>query len=218
MTEKYRRCRLNEGVYYDEKDIYHNWDRFRGGDINLCFIVGHSGSGKTSVSRYLAEEYSADVCEMDMLYYVILEGQVFPLEETGELLGAFVYGEGSHLHEVSKKIEPGNLYQFWVDCLAWFLRFAMRYASFHRDRRFIVEGVHILDFLPSEFREYAVFVKGTSLISSKMRQTYRDRLRKANAGIAQNGSFTEDLLHEWEYFESDERKLAKFREYFSGLG
>lgn len=37
---------ITEGVIMNQPDIYYNKDKFDSGDINLCFILGHSGSGK----------------------------------------------------------------------------------------------------------------------------------------------------------------------------
>ena len=36
----------NEAYVKNVKDIYYNKDQFDSGEINLCFITGHSGSGK----------------------------------------------------------------------------------------------------------------------------------------------------------------------------
>ena len=41
----------NEAYIKNIKDIYYNKDQFDSGEINLCFITGHSGSGKSTMAH-----------------------------------------------------------------------------------------------------------------------------------------------------------------------
>lgn len=47
---------LDESLLINEKDIYYNKDKFDSGEINLCFITGLSGSGKSTMSREMAKQ------------------------------------------------------------------------------------------------------------------------------------------------------------------
>jgi adenylylsulfate kinase-like enzyme len=47
---------LDESLLLNEKDIYYNKDKFDSGEINLCFITGLSGSGKSTMSREMAKQ------------------------------------------------------------------------------------------------------------------------------------------------------------------
>ena len=42
---------IRESFLFNDKDIYWNKDKFDSGEINLCFITGYSGSGKSTMGR-----------------------------------------------------------------------------------------------------------------------------------------------------------------------
>ena len=54
----------NEAYIKNIKDIYYNKDKFDSGKINLCFITGHSGSGKSTMANNMSgnniEAYELD--------------------------------------------------------------------------------------------------------------------------------------------------------------
>lgn len=110
-----------------------------------------------------------------------------------------------------------NPYPFWIDCLSTFFGFAMDFADCHKDQRFVIEGVQPLEFNPANFKDYTVFIKGLSLINSKMRQAKRDRARDIFVGHTPSESYLEYLYDGWHCFERDEAKLKRFRDYFSPL-
>lgn len=210
--------RLCEGIYYDDKDIYYNKDKFDRGEVNLCFIVGHSGSGKSTMALELLEKDSTlHICEMDKFYYLIWNKINFTKEEQGILFETFMQYDGKRLSQISPSIDMHNPYPFWIDCLSTFFGFAMDFADCHKDQRFVIEGVQPLEFNPANFRDYAVFIKGSSLINSKMRQAKRDRARDIFVGHTPSESYLEYLYDGWHCFERDEAKLKRFRDYFSPL-
>ena len=43
----------NEKYAVSEPDLYYKEDSFNSGDTNICFILGHSGSGKSMMARTL---------------------------------------------------------------------------------------------------------------------------------------------------------------------
>ena len=43
----------NEKYAVSEPDLYYKEDSFNAGDTNICFILGHSGSGKSMMARTL---------------------------------------------------------------------------------------------------------------------------------------------------------------------
>ena len=56
---------LNESIFKDEPDIYYKKDKFDNKEINLCFITGLSGSGKSTMGSNM-EEDSSDVEHVDL--------------------------------------------------------------------------------------------------------------------------------------------------------
>ena len=57
---------LNEGMLTDEPDIYYNIRDLEADKINLCFILGHSGSGKTTMAKKLKGD-KVDINPLDAL-------------------------------------------------------------------------------------------------------------------------------------------------------
>ena len=56
----------NEKYLLSEPDLYYKEDSFNSGDTNICFILGHSGSGKSMMARTL-EGDEIDHIELDDL-------------------------------------------------------------------------------------------------------------------------------------------------------
>ena len=56
----------NESFVVSEPDLYYKEECFNSGDTNICFILGHSGSGKSVMARTL-EGDDIDHIELDDL-------------------------------------------------------------------------------------------------------------------------------------------------------
>ena len=54
--EKVNESYTQEGYIKDTKDIYYNKDKFDSGEVNLCFITGLSGSGKSTMGRSMSSK------------------------------------------------------------------------------------------------------------------------------------------------------------------
>jgi ribosomal protein S18 acetylase RimI-like enzyme len=87
---------LNEGYVINQKDILYNKDKFESGEINLCFVTGHSGSGKSTYTYKYAEDRNykgVDVFSLDDLQWSYKYSDE-NLKEYGELAYKFFTGEG----------------------------------------------------------------------------------------------------------------------------
>lgn len=58
---------LKEGAILSDKNFEYNFDKFKSGEVNLLFIAGLSGSGKSTYGSQIAQEYNCDFIEMDIL-------------------------------------------------------------------------------------------------------------------------------------------------------
>ena len=67
----------NEKYLISEPDLYYKEESFNAGDTNICFILGHSGSGKSSMAKSL-EGHDIDHIELDEL---LLTRDHFTMEE-----------------------------------------------------------------------------------------------------------------------------------------
>ena len=186
-------------------DIMYNEDKFLSGEINLCFVTGLMGSGKTT----LAAQYDGDNVErisLDVISFNNLS------EEDWE-----EYGELSHDY-FQQSVGRTNKHKISDDDKCWHINcgfdgilirdiidFTKGYATEHPEKKFIIEGVQILYMCtPEELDRYAVFIKDTPMIVSKFRAVKRDS-RWYGKFI-----FRKDLS----YYIKDSKKLKVFRKYF----
>ena len=204
---------LQEGFIKSDQDIFYNRDRFIDGDINIAFIIGLSGSGKTSLARKMSyrgadspdtkiEHYDMD----DIIFNKSKKGHDLDFyRRKGELAYEFFSGPGSKFFVNFKEIEDLlhlNEDRYREQITNAFVDFAIRYANHHRDKKFIIEGVWLHRYIsPSRFRDYAVCIKGTSAIVSGYRAGKRD------------GDYMDKLKKSTQYI-GDEMKIQRFRQMF----
>lgn len=162
----------NETLLISEPDLYYNKEAFDDGRINLCFVIGYSGSGKS----VLTKEYEGDHVEkisMDDLVCARDHFSLKQLKDMSELLYAFFSGEGARYYITREERDP---FADHSEVFVKFIEYAVGYSKEHKDRKFILEGIWTYLFFddPSKFDDYAVFMKGTSLIKSKFRRLLRE--------------------------------------------
>ena len=163
---------MNETLLISEPDLYYNKEAFDDGRINLCFVIGYSGSGKS----VLTKEYEGDNVEkisMDDLVCARDHYSLKQLKDMSELLYAFFSGDGAKYYITR---EERDLFADHSEVFVKFIEYAFDYSKEHKDRKFILEGIWTYLFFddPSKFDDYAVFMKGTSLIKSKFRRLLRE--------------------------------------------
>ena len=111
-----------------------------------------------------------------------------------------------------------------------FIRYTCKYAHSHTEKKFILEGIWTYLFFddPSRFSKYAVYMKGTSLIKSKLRRMTREAnntpleswYRLIDFGVYAADTTLYDInLDKWRrYFEKKPETVIKEEEnYFTLL-
>ncbi len=168
-----------ETFVVSEPDLYYREDDFNAGELNICFILGHSGSGKSRMAGTLVGD-DIDHIELDDL---LLTKDHIPKEEYED--------------------------RVFVD----FVNFAMDYAKQHREKKYIIDGIWIYLYFsdPSVFADYAVFIKGTSFLKSKIRAMKREMQRDKAALQDRKQMFGREVRN----YLLDENKINCFRSYFS---
>ena len=168
-----------EGVVFNEKDIYYNRDKFEKGETNLCFITGHSGSGKSTMAKGLASTPNIEHYELDDVVANKMTFTMNQLKEYGDLIYSFFTGVGKKYYYDKSDVDSGNvtpingLYE--EKLINDFVDFSIKYANSHNDKKIIIEGIWLYEFIePSKLKEYAVYVKGTSALLSTIRAANRD--------------------------------------------
>ena len=77
-----------------EPDLYYNEEKFNSGKTNICFILGHSGSGKSVMARRL-EGDDIDHIELDDLLLAKDHFTKNELDEYSDMFAAFFNGAGA---------------------------------------------------------------------------------------------------------------------------
>lgn len=212
---------IGEGYLLNKKDIYYNKDKFDSGEINLCFITGHSGSGKTTMGRYMQSEKNVETYELDDLIfnYNFSDDN---LKEYGNLIYSFFKGVGKQFRYHSKKelydnhkwddTSVYNGYEFSI--ITSFVNYAIKYAKSHKNTKFVLEGIWIYMFFePKYFEDYAVYIKGTSVLISNLRAARRDSKDGKNK-LETIKNRVRESLRILKYHLIDEKDVSKFYNYF----
>ena len=169
---------IMESVIFNSKDTYYNKDKFDSGEINLCFITGFSGSGKSTMANEM-EKSGVEKYELDDIVFQFNFSDD-NLKEYGGMINSFFNGPGKKYRAVKgiddlKTDKEADDYQ--ADICIDFIDYAKKYASSHKDKKFVVEGVEIfgayIDKIES-LKDYAIYIKGTSLFNSYIRSAKRD--------------------------------------------
>jgi energy-coupling factor transporter ATP-binding protein EcfA2 len=201
----------NEKYVHTEPDLYYKEESFNSGNTNICFILGHSGSGKSRMARTL-EGDEIDHIELDDL---LLARDHFTMDELkgySDMFYSFFAGEGAkyYIGLEERNSIPKEEYEdkVFVD----FVKFAMEYSKQHREKKYIVEGIWIYLYFedPSVFDDYAVFIKGTSFLKSKIRAMKREMQRDKETLQERKQMFGRETRN---YF-LDEDKIDIYRNYF----
>ena len=93
-----------------------------------------------------------------------------------------------------------------------FVKYAIDYAKKHKEKNYIIEGIWIYLYFddPSIFSDYAVFIKGTSFLKSKIRTAKREMKRDKEELQDRKNMFGRETRN---YF-LDEEKIDKYRNFF----
>ena len=195
-----------------EPDLYYKEESFNSGDTNICFVLGHSGSGKSVMSRTL-EGNDIDHIELDDLMLTADHFTMDELKEYSDVLYSFFNNEGKKYYIGIEEREAIPKEEYEDKVFIDFVRYAMDYAKQHKEKKYIIDGIWIYLYFddPSEFEDYAVFIKGTSFLKSKIRATRREMQRDKETLQDRKQMFGREVRN----YLLDEDKIDKFRNYFS---
>ena len=175
---------LNEAVLKSEPDIYYNKEKFDSGEINLCFITGHSGSGKSTMAQNM-ESKNIETYELDDVNNVSAFSDD-NLKEYGDLIYSYFKGPGKKYRVpyqgfTDEWFEENGFGKISSDAKYYgenvndFVKYAMKYAKSHTNKKFIIEGLQLFCYCNAkDFTNYAVYIKGTSAAKSFFRSLKRD--------------------------------------------
>lgn len=217
----------HESYIQNKPDIYYNKDRFDSGEINLCFITGHSGSGKSTMGRNMSSD-NVEHYELDDLQCIKDHFTMENLKEYGDLIYSYFNGEGKKFYLTYDELKEQNLSgsDYEDKLYPGFVHYAMNYAKSHRSKKIAIEGVWLFCddengnswFKPEEFKDYAFYIKGTSALISKIRAAKRDaKYDTDNKKEEIKLFFNNFFLKNWKWYMIDEKRINTFRNYFKNM-
>ena len=202
-----------DALVISEPDLYYKEESFNKGDTNLCFILGHSGSGKSRMASTL-EGDKIDHIELDDILLIKDHFSMDALKAYSDMYYSFFGGEGAkyYIGAAQRDSIPKEEYEdkVFVD----FVEFAMEYARQHTEKKYILDGIWIYLYFddPSVFEDYAVFIKGTSFLKSKIRAAKREMHRDLETLQDRKKMFGREARH----YLLDEDKINRYRSFFGG--
>lgn len=196
-----------ESNVFNESDIYYNKDKFDSGEINLCFITGLSGSGKSTMANGMkAEHYELDDVGFNWNF------SDDNLKDYGDLIYTFFKGIGKKYRVGYAEVDDSYL-SIYSD----FVNYSIQYAKAHKNIKFVIEGVQLFQWInPKDLVDYAVYIKGTSRLIS----TYR--AAKRNAGFENNtkdkiNAVKKQVMNDLKYGKDFESRLKTWRKFFTNM-
>ncbi len=201
----------NETYIVSEPDLYYKEESFNSGATNICFILGHSGSGKSMMARTI-EGDNTDHIELDDLLLTRDHFTMDELKAYSDMMYSFFNSEGAkyYIGLDERNSIPKEEYEDKV--FTDFVKFAMDYSKQHREKKYIIDGIWIYLYFddPSIFKDYAVFIKGTSFLKSKIRATSREMQRDKEKLQDRKQMFGREVRN----YLLDEEKINSYRSYF----
>lgn len=221
LSDEFPLVPQDESVIKSQEDIYYNKEKFDSGEINLCFITGHRGSGKSTMGQDMSKN-NIEHIELDDLQCIKDKFTLPLLKEYGSLIHSFFTGSGKKYYVSTNDLNNGKMSESeYVNKLyPDFVKFAKQYAKSHPNQKFVIEGIWLFYprwFKPEEFKDYAFYIKGTSMIISMIRAAKRNN--KVNTNTIDWTGAVKQLTNpkELKWYILDEQDLAKFINYFSKL-
>ena len=200
-----------DALVISEPDLYYKEESFNKGDTNLCFILGHSGSGKSRMASTL-EGNDIDHIELDDILLIRDHFSMDDLKAYSDMYYSFFSGEGAkyYIGAAQRDGIPKEEYEdkVFVD----FVEFAMEYARQHTEKKYILDGIWIYLYFddPSVFADHAVFIKGTSFLKSKIRAAKREMHRDRETLQDRKKMFGREARN----YLLDEDKINRYRSFF----
>ena len=200
-----------DALVISEPDLYYKEESFNKGDTNLCFILGHSGSGKSRMASTLVGG-NIDHIELDDILLVGDHFTMDALKAYSDMYYSFFSGEGAKYYIGADQRDSIPKEEYEDKVFVDFVEFAMEYARQHTEKKYILDGIWIYLYFddPSVFEEYAVFIKGTSFLKSKIRTAKRELHRDRETLQDRKKMFGREARD----YLLDEDKINRYRSFF----
>lgn len=158
-------------------------------DTNILFILGYSGSGKSTLAKQLANEYNAEVINLDVYFIGMMEQDLLDgsITQVSRCASFDTYCK-SHFPEYTKFCLPKEEITMaeYSKLLPDFEQTLLDYGKYmySKGKRVVVEGVQLMDdtLFPNKsfFKTVPTILLTTSLAKSSWRGAKRDKINPIN--------------------------------------
>jgi len=169
---------ITENLILPRSDISYRIAQFSSGEVNKCMVVGFSGSGKTTMGKFLAK--ALDNCELYELDDLVSNWNFSDanLKEYGDLIYSFFQNPKHKKYRLSRyeELEHYEETEYELPLIIDFIAYTNEYTKSHPDKKIVLEGIWCpyFNIAPDGFNDWAVIVKGTSYLTSEIRATNRN--------------------------------------------
>lgn len=194
---------LNESYIFSKDNLYINFDDFKSGKKNICFITGLSGSGKSTIGEKVANENKAEWIELDIFEHCrsFTDDQ---LKEAGEVFYEYLSSHKKVWDALKNNKLHGNelgeeIKKFLSYCISWCKR--------HKEKKWIIEGVQIYSFGdPEKIKHEPIIFVNASMVKSIIQRWKRNGNGKIDLLKELKNEFPQMLR----WYIENERDLQKF--------
>ena len=162
---------INEGYIFSKDNLFINFDKFKDGKTNICFVTGLSGSGKSTEAEKLAKEYNAEWIELDIFEHCkeFSDGE---LKQAGQVF----YDYLSNHKDIWNKLKNNELHGNDLNNeIAKFIKYCIRWCLKHKEDKWIIEGVQVFSFIdPKEIKSYPIVFIRASMLKSILQRWKRN--------------------------------------------
>lgn len=201
-----------ESVVFSTKDNYYNLGNWKPGkETNILFVAGHSGAGKTTLGKEIAERYGAHFIELDRYnkgaYSRASSTNGWNLSDTSVTTDA---------DRICKDYYSNKEFNYDVNTLSTSeyrnkerkgVIWLYNYCTNRPNELFVWEGVSIQNVIdPNSFKDKPVIIKGTSLIKSATRAMIRDNSAYQKSTISAYGEQEKQIRQFKKYMDEEGHK------------
>ena len=162
---------ISEGYIFSKDNLFINFDKFKDGKTNICFVTGLSGSGKSTEAEKLAKEYNAEWIELDIFEHCKSFSDS-GLKQADQVFYDYLSNHKDIWNKLKNNELHGNdlnneIIKFVKYCIGWCLK--------HKENKWIIEGVQIFSFVdPKEIKSYPIVFIRASMLKSILQRWKRN--------------------------------------------
>lgn len=162
---------VNDGYIFSKDNLYINFDKFKSGESNICFVTGLSGGGKSTLTQKIAKEQNAEWIELDIFEHCGgFEDE--NLKEAGQVFYDYLSAHKELWERLKKKQIGGKELQSEI---AKFVDYCISWCKKHSDKKWVLEGVQVFSCSdPNKIKNYPIVFVRTSMLKSIIRRWKRN--------------------------------------------